>query len=378
MATFSPTRIKAFWTCPQKYVFDLNADEPSDDRSYFDLGKAVHSYAESYIRVCWLSKSDSDYEVGEELIYAVLNNLDPSLWYEFTTIAWDYMHTHMFGAEPDVGGLETKLAINWDHEPCDYEDKNALMRGRVDRWWLSDGRLLISDIKTNRLIQSRDQVESDLQLLSYAYLGWMHHKEDIYEVRVQLEFVRHTDDGNPVVIHAVFPVERLEKFHDWLNSRAVELNQINAGARVPKCKPGEEHANCKLYGGCPHIHQCPHWEGYAPPELITCKEDAAKMQAWAKWVKAEGAKIDRQVKAWVDHNGEVDGHGVVTKVSKAKRYDYDGETVWRVYQEQGKTAEDFAKVAGIKASAIPKKIKSAVQAELEPKISTKVTVAKAT
>ena len=370
MATFSPTRLKAFWTCPQRYVFSLTPDAPEDDKPYFALGKAVHRYVELYIGHCWATKQDSDYGRAEELMEEIRADLDPSLWDEFDKMAWDYMHTHVFGAAPEVGGLESRWAIGRNHEPCDYEQEDALIRGRVDRWWVSDGRLLISDVKTNRLIQSRDTVESDLQLLCYAWMGWRIHREEIYEVRIQLEFVRYTDNGNPVVIHAVFPVERLEKMTAWIDRRALELGAITAGDMQPKCKVGDA---CAMYGGCPNLYECPAWADYAPPEIIESSDDAAKALAWAKWVKSEGSRIDRQVKAWVDMQGEVSGYGAETKISKSKRYDYDPEKAWAVYERHGRSGEDFAQAVKMNARAIPKKLKSEIQAECESIISTRVT-----
>ena len=53
MATFSPTRLKSFWACPQRYVFELQPDAPEEDKPYFALGKAVHLYVERYIGHCW-------------------------------------------------------------------------------------------------------------------------------------------------------------------------------------------------------------------------------------------------------------------------------------------------------------------------------------
>ena len=369
MATFSPTRLKSFWACPQRYVFELQPDAPEEDKPYFALGKAVHLYVERYIGHCWESKQDSDYAAAEQIMGEVRSDLDPSLWMDFDAMCWDYMHTHVFGAKPSVGGLETLWSIDRFGDPCDYESENSILRGRVDRWWISDGRLLISDVKTNRLIQGRDTVESDLQLLCYAYLGWRNFQDEIHEVRVQLEFVRHTDDGNPVVIHAVFPVERLEKMEDWISRRASELWEIYHGA-VPKCKVGP---TCDQYGGCQYLYKCPAWAGYAPPDVIESEEDAAKLQSWNKYVKAECATRDRQVKAWIDLQCDVSGYGVESKVSTSKRHDYDASKAWEIYEKHGKTAADFAQAVKMNARAIPKKLKAEIQAECEVTISTRVT-----
>ena len=378
MATFSPTRLKSFFRCPSRYMFDLSATEPPDDKSYFDLGTAVHSMVERYITALWETGDDMNAEIGQNIITSIGSDLDPSLWAEFMEICYGFIERHIITPRPVIGGLETMMAIGRDHKPCDYDDPTALLRGRVDRWWLEDGRLLISDIKTDRRPMNRDQVENDLQLLCYAYMGWMHHIEDVESVRVQLDYVRWADYEQPYLISGVFPVERLEKMAPFLDARARELESYLSGEVPPPCKPGADHDNCKLYGGCPHLLKCRHWAGYEPPEIITTMDQAAKLQAWVACNKAEVNKQDRIVKSFIAENGPVEGYGYKSSMSASRRYKYDGDKVWKAMEERGKTFADFAQVCTVQAGSIPKSIKEAVQAELDSEPETRITVKKTT
>ena len=377
-AIFSPTRLKSFVACPQRHMFDVSADQPQDPKPYFEVGRAIHTFVERYTLQMWETKQDMDNEIAEDLLEEVRSELDPALWDDFEEVARTYLESHLIAPQPQVGGLETKLAIDYNHEPCDFDQPEALLRGIIDRWWISDGVMLISDTKSNRIIQSRDQVENDVQLLCYAYLAWIHHQEDVGEVRVQLDFVRRTDAGqNPVLIHAVFPVSRLEKMRSALNAKANEYLEILEGNVKPACRPGLEYSHCGEYGGCPHLHMCPHWDGYAPPDMITSDEEAAALQAWSKHNKAATYQADKKVKAWVDARGEVEGHGLKTKIGVSKSYNYDGQKVWEALEARGRTAEDFAKMATVKAGLIPSSIKKEIQEDLEHTYNGRVTTTKA-
>ena len=379
MAIWSPSRIKAFFTCPQRHMFDLEADQPQDDKPYFQVGHAVHELVERYTLACWEAGDDMDNEVGMRLMEEIKADLDPAIWSDFEDVACTYLESHLIAPRPDVGSLETMLALGMDHEPCDYENPNALIRGRIDRWGISDGALLISDVKTNRIIINRDQVSSDIQLLCYAYMAWRHHKDDVSEVRIQLDFVRRVDkESNPCIVFERFEAGQLEMIKQWIDNRVVDFYDITSRGVKPKCKPGTDHENCKAYGGCPHLSLCPLCEKYQPPELITSDAEAAALQAWSKSAGTAKGKADRMVKAWVDQQGEVEGYGLKTMIGASRRYKYDGPKVWEVMEKKGKSFADFAKVVSVNAGKIPKSIKEEVQANLESTPETRVTVAKAT
>jgi len=270
-----------------RYLDKLSTDK--SDATALTLGSAVHKFIEDYSEHCIRNKVGSDhaYVIGHRDSYII--DLHPDSLNDYYEIIDTFEEKHRF----DIDGskdmvVEGKVAFDKNWERCEWNDKSAMFRGIIDRYYVYADTINITDYKTNRRIKPFSEVKNDFQLKTYA---WMCHLlyPDMETFLASLDFVRYGVVIGPVKFN-IDQVIQIGKYIDFLIKK-IENNKEWEPSLGSHCEY------------CGYTHICP---AFAKSEMRNMEEmDADTAMDNAEWLYVYERKtknMKEHLKDWVEKN----------------------------------------------------------------------------
>lgn len=200
---------------------------------------------------------------------------------------WDGYHMI---PNPKIAMAEAKLAVNKEWEACDYESRDAFVRGRIDLISLERETAHVIDYKTNWQAQSEAEVLQSYQLGIYALLVMAHH-EEVQIVKAGMDFVR-----VPIRRERILTRDDLDDIKNRILADYKYLNGL-------KKYPATTNSWC---GGCQYIGKCPAFVNIDIADtLVTSKKKAEQMAAETLGLE-ELVKVRKAaLRTWINVHGDV-------------------------------------------------------------------------
>jgi len=161
---YSPSRLKTYDDCPQKYYFNYVLKIPGLRKSFFSLGTAVHGVCEHVAKDLMQGKA-----VDEERALDYLDAEWNAEEYESVTkeqqdkaLAQEMVRSFLArqaGKESEIIGIEKWIQL---------EMNGRLFRGKVDRIDQTADGLIVYDYKTSKNRTSRPELRKDFQMALYS------------------------------------------------------------------------------------------------------------------------------------------------------------------------------------------------------------------
>lgn len=130
MYKLSYSSISNYIQCPRKFK-EVNVDYKFKDSSFSSVsGVDIHKKIEDYIK-------------GSSAVYPLGN-------YDHAVIK---CLRETYGAKKSnlyEIGIEQTFAVDGNYSPCDYKDKNAILRGKIDLYVLTPTKLRVIDWKSGK------------------------------------------------------------------------------------------------------------------------------------------------------------------------------------------------------------------------------------
>lgn len=292
---YSPSRLDVA-ECPrhfsQKYI---SREIKSSDSPESKRGNVVHETFEE-ITKGWMSGAPLEWNqvmkvmTGLVVKYKIYDQENISI---ITKAARAYMVHPPSGIE-NIIGTEEGLAVSWDSTnnefiECDWDDPDAVYRGKIDILIMEGTVATIIDHKTYPTIMAADT----FQMRFYAWLVKQFYPF-VTGVNVIMHFCRAELDTftRPVFLS----LEDIKATEDDL------LLLTHAAESIPeKDAEATPHFYCTY---CPIMDSCPRLEE-VNELLISCSEDAANGLRDSYGIKLKKAKNDKKLKKFAETYGEI-------------------------------------------------------------------------
>ena len=218
MLKFSPysySKISSFEQCPTKFKFQyIDKINLFQQSKALEKGTRVHEIIELYEPTFYWKMKDFDYKLLSENEQKECEDL--AVKFCKSDLGNKYlMHPGMLGHEMHVG-LDTKL------QPCNYYDKSAMLRGKID-FLIKDGKTLwVVDWKTGKVTDQRYM--SNEQVMLYAIWGF-NMFPDVDVIKADYVYVEHDDTYS-------FEFKR-DNYKNFTKNYATKLKTIETEKEFP-------------------------------------------------------------------------------------------------------------------------------------------------
>ncbi len=226
----SPSKIDTYEDCPLKFKFQYVLRVPQLPKTYFAMGRTMHSVAEQLVKM-----EQNGTKPTKELALEVFEQ------------QWDsalYRNQRTKESQDKATSKEMiKTYLDWDEKnpntPVDVETKfkisihDATISGIIDRVEMTpDGEYEVIDFKTGKAYKNKNTIKNDIQMNVYA-LG----TEKLYQKlpkKTSLFYIK----SNEIVSHFI-DRERLEEFKTTLGETVDDIFdekfQANPGWKCRWC-----------------------------------------------------------------------------------------------------------------------------------------------
>lgn len=315
---YSYSKIQLYDRCPLafKYRYIMEPDT-NYVNTELQVGSALHRFVEEYQKHLLKNNIESDQETGKKMIEHISSlYLRIEVRKDILDVGMEMIEWFSLPPSTEIDSIlfEEKVALDSDLLPVEYDDKKALIRGKIDRHEITKKSFNESTRETKKLLIVSDYkfwqkpvVEIDFQLKLYAYILW----KNIYmrNVRENVNLKRSgfsIDDVNEIseniVIRTLNP-----RYGNTSDSGTFSIEEIEIEVKeyLKKIKVIESDTcfNPKIGNNC-----------------VTCEfkkncEPLQKQQGLEKMIidyileKRKFSELERHVKAYVRENGNVEIDG---------------------------------------------------------------------
>lgn len=212
--------------------------------------------------------------------------------------------------------FEMKFGLDEDWEICNFNSKDAYLRGIIDRISFKDGVVRIVDYKTNRVMYTDNQFRSDMQFKVYAlFASILFGKENIERIDIEINYLRHSESAFYEIDKKEIPSLTVE-VQSWVDSTVqdIERNIIDGefyAVRNKYC----DHCDIKRDGLCPIFSKEEAEKGFIELESeIESTEQCAKAWKRAEVLDEEKKALVSSVKSYIKNDDSIirlDDGGIV-------------------------------------------------------------------
>jgi len=346
------SRLKRFESCPLSFklhYIDKLRSEPNDALRF---GSLLHTVLEQLY--LWVIREEHAGRLPEE--HAL----------ELYREAWSRSGLSGFGIYQE--GLDILKAYLREHAMVDHRDILAVEKefrlqiagyevlgyiDRVDR--IDDETVEVIDYKTNRLLFTRDEVDSDLQLTVYlmaARQAWPWAKK----IRLVFHLLRH---GVRMVTERTD--EQIEAAREYIVALGKQTE--SADEYPPRINP-----NCQY---CDHRQHCPAYQEAVAGQVEVVKSSKNDLESiarereqvanLAKILYGRKAELERILKAQLEEQDTLELAGMVYRISHSTQKSYPIDATLKVFSEVAGVDETDARqrllvVDKAKVDALVKKL----------------------
>ena len=243
---------------------------------------------------------------------------------------------------PGTCEIEVKLAVDEVWEPCDYNSKEAFVRGRLDLISIERETAHVIDYKTNWQAQSEAEVLQSYQLGIYALLTMAHYPE-VQVVKAGMDFVR-----VPIRRERILTRDDLRGIKKRLRADYQRLDGFEK-------YPATTNSWC---GECQYIGKCPAFVGIKMGDtLVTSQKQAEKMAAEALGLE-ELLKVRKDaLKTWINVHGDVRAGDKVLGYQQSTSVKYDVIIALKGLLKLKIEPEQLAELVGMPSTTVKKGVK---------------------
>jgi len=228
------------------------------DTIQMKIGKAIHQIVHEYTKECVKQAIETDYEIMNQTIEKVFddNGLPDECYTDIREVCL------LFGES----SLDYDHTLEWEKYfsiPLGNDSKGKLIEvgGYIDRvntrYWEDGACLEIIDYKTQRNIETQEQIASDPQLQLYRYIALKHLYQGFRWCRMGKYYLRYNfirwDAESPIYVGDLR--NNLDSINGWLKRQWERVfNSTN--------HPPDRGQHCWEYSGCPVMleNKCPLWD----------------------------------------------------------------------------------------------------------------------
>jgi len=318
------SRLQRFEQCPKSfelhYIKQLNS-EPNESLRF---GSLLHKVLERLFH--WIIEEEYAGKLDEERLVNLFREEWPSsglsgfaLYEEGLSILKSYLRETPIIDHRDILAVEQEFRLQIGN----YE-----LMGFIDRAnRIDDETIQILDYKTNRLIFTREEIDTTLQLTVYHLAA---QKLWPWAKKIQLTYylLRHGFQMN---------TERNEEQLDAAKNYILSLaKQIETAKEYPP----KLNTNCQY---CDHRSHCPAYqkaiEGHveiiksSPDDLEAVAREREHVANLAKILYARKAELEKILKAQLEEQETLELAGMVYRMSHSKQVTYPVEATLNVFQK---------------------------------------------
>lgn len=320
----SVSRIKRFESCPLSFklhYIDKLRSEPNDALRF---GSLLHTVLEQLYR--WVIQEEHTGRLPEEHALELYREAWSrsglsgfGIYQEGLDILKAYLREHAMVDHRDILAVEKEFRLRvGSYEVLGYID-------RIDR--IDDETIEVIDYKTNRLIFTRDEVSTDLQLTVYLMAVrelWPWAKK----VRLVFHLLRH---------NMRMQTDRTDEQIDAAREYIVSIGGRTEGTDdfAPRLNP-----NCQY---CDHRQHCPAYQEAVAGQVEVVKSSKGDLETiarereqvanLAKILYARKAELERILKAQLEEQDTLELAGMVYRMSHSTQKSYPVESTLRVLRE---------------------------------------------
>jgi len=243
-----------------------------------------------------------------------------------------------------VAGIEEKLAVDANHNPVDFDDKNAYFRGIVDLLEIDGNVATIIDYKTQFNILNDEDMNNNKQLSRYCWLVSKHFPQ-IDRFIVKIFFARYgatrsstrgLGDITKTGVELDMSIQAIEKTETW------------------EAIPSDVCLYCGYSDSCPFVNGEEDVEELS--DVIIGEEEAQEVARSLVAMKERVKRLNRSLRSYCAENGNVmvsDDYSYGFVDRKSGVFD-SGKVVDVIMAER---PDDLLEVASVTATSVNKYIK---------------------
>lgn len=328
----SYSRLSTYERCPRLYYLRYVKQAPEERGVPLLFGVLIHEVLEAFYR--WVVAEEYAGPLPHPVLYEMYQRA-----FERSELAGSDVYgegkrllAEFVMAHPEVDHLDV-LAVE---QAFDVE-VGVRVTGRIDRVDRVGDRVTIIDYKTGRLLQSREELDSDLQLSIYAIAAarlypWAE------QVTLVLEMLRHrielrTERDADALAHAAEYVVAL--------ARRIESEREFPAKVGGICATCGQQANCSAYQKAVADPGGPAAVELADVDAVIAERE--RVSGLAKILYARQKELDDVIKERIEESGPIQSNGRVYDVVRAA---FDRDYPVEVVAEFAAAADVDAREAG--------------------------------
>lgn len=341
---YSYSRLDMFDKCPKAFEFKFIQKMKEPISPALILGDKFHQVAAKYNTALKASGHETNLELLKKIGESIADIPD-DLYTELQDMVKTYGDYYALEAGGKDISIEDELALNQNWNRVDWMDADVLFRMKVDLRFISDGKVVIRDFKTDRFLPPKSYIEKSFQLDIYAFGAALLYPEAT-EFVVQLDYVRHQVRREAVIAK-----------DDIAGIKANILAKIDKIENTKEFKPrlSSQCDWCGFKGVCPVFQS--HIKTLNVIDIKT--EDDARILA-EKVFTAEHFIDDAKdkLKAWIENNRAIDINDERLDFHKSERISFpDVEQVISVLIQHGVDKAKIYDSLNLPQTAIKKLLK---------------------
>ncbi|NLH50279.1 MAG: PD-(D/E)XK nuclease family protein [Myxococcales bacterium] len=312
----SYSRLSRYVECPMSFYRQYVLGEKTTPNDSLRFGSLMHETLEAFYKALAAEKyvgvmsKERALAVFEEK-WASSGLTDPKLFEDGRAILRNYLAANPEFDHSTLLAVEKKFRIPvGSFEVLGYID-------RIDR--VDDSTIRIVDYKTNRLIFSREEVDSDLQLSVYQ-LAARELFPEFPNVELEFHMLRHG-----VRIKTSRTDEQIEDARAFIETVG---RQIESATQWP-ANLGPNCVYCDVSSECPAFHRALLGEVdflcRDESDIDAVAREREEVAAKAKILYARKSHLETILKARIEHEGSFDSNGVHYSVYPVKSLTYPAE-----------------------------------------------------
>lgn len=231
--SLSASAVKAFSSCPARWVAESHKRTRTDSGSAANLGTAVHGALEDWVSGEHHTDASAGFNIMEKMFeghYRALFDMDDERFPEGVDMLKDwYRRNHTFPDGLEV--LSTEVKTNFDLRTSIGTIPFNYIWDRCDR--LPNGDIDVVDYKTIMRPLSHDMMKQDIQVRSYALAAAIQFADDDYDrIWVTLDMLRH---GDPISVS--FSRDENRATWDYLHDIAEQIIAMDVNDPPERVNP---------------------------------------------------------------------------------------------------------------------------------------------
>jgi len=332
-APYSYSRVSLFEQCPAAWKFRYIDKLPEIKSPNMVVGSMIHQIVEQYLKKLKEKKEHTNLTLLE-LLFEKAQQALPDFAEELEAYRSGVANITL--PVFDKVGIEVRVALDMDFEPVRYDDVKAFLRGRIDRIYQMEDKVVITDWKTDRYLPpGKEVVEKDRQTKLYALFASAF-VDEVEEFIIELYFLRYGVSRKTSITR-----DEIDEIREWVLETIAKIE----AEREWKPTPGKYCEWCSYLNYCPAAKEAVELaESPVLPERITPNQ-AVKYAQLYKMLGIVKNRLGEMLKQYVTENGRIEIAGEALDI-------WESETVRWITPEQKTALARVLAEAGVRREDI--------------------------